>query len=206
MKKKIIGIFMVLLFIISIPLANIVQADDPAPQIIDPKGDAFGYIDIEEILFFEKEETPDILYVSMKISEPSFTTFQQTFAVFWRYNGIQYSCGLHLGFNPKNWELYTAGKYERGKQNQDQEHITGDYDFEEGIITWSVAKERIGNPAKGAVLDHTWSNAFRRLGIIGRIGFTRVILDKFILDLFGNNMWDYAPEQGSYGDNYIIQY
>jgi hypothetical protein len=206
MKRKLIGIYIVFIFISTSMSTMFVLADEPEPQITDPTGDAFGYIDIVDILFFEKQETPEFLYVSMKINEPSFSTFQQTFAVFWKYDKVQYSCGLHLGFRPKDWEAYNAGKYERGKRNQDLQDIEGDYDFEDGVITWTIPKELIGSPSKGDVLYDTWSNAFRRLGFIGRIGFTRIILDKIILDVFGNNMWDYAPAEGSYGDNYTIQY
>jgi hypothetical protein len=55
-------------------------------------------------------------------------------------------------------------------------------------------------------LTGTWSNAFRRLGFLGRIGFTRTYLDLIILLVFGNNMWDYAPNIGEYGLEYVIQY
>ena len=205
MKKKLIGIFISMLFFTTIlPLTSSVIADEPDPQITDDIGDAFGYIDIDSIWFFEQEETPEFLYVSMKIDEPSFTTFQQTFAVFWKHNNIRYCCSLHLGFSLDEWESYNAGKYQ--KRDQDMNNISGDYNFETGIITWSIPKERIGNPEKGDILDNTWSNAFRRLGFIGRIGFTRYVLDAIILRIFGNNMWDYAPERGNYGEQYIIRY
>ena len=84
--------------------------------------------------------------------------------------------------------------------------VDGDYDFDTGIITWKIPKKNIGNPGKDDVLTSTWSNAFRRLGFIGRIGFTRHVLDALILRIYGHNMWDYAPERGEYGKNYIIQY
>jgi len=73
------------------------------------------------------------------------------------------------------------------------------------IYKYCVFTKQIYNE-KGDILKDTWSNAFRRLGVIGRIGFTRHVLDKIILNVFGNNMWDYAPAEESYGENYIIKY
>ena len=72
-------------------------------------------------------------------------------------------------------------------------------------ITWEVPKEFIGEPGEDDVLTNTWSNVFRRLGFIGRIGLTRVILDNFIFRFFGNSMWDHAPDS-DYGMDYTIQY
>lgn len=174
------------------------------PQITDAEGDAFGYIDIDSVWFYENEETPDFLYVAMKINEPSEFTFQQTFACFWTYDDVRYSVALHLGFDVFEWQMYDAGKYE--KRDQNLQDVNGSYNFDSGVITWIVPKEYVGNPQQGDILTNTWSNAFRRLGVIGRVGFTRIILDSLILQLFGNNMWDYAPERGEYGLTYTIQY
>jgi hypothetical protein len=140
----------------------------------------------------------------MKIHNASYTTFQQTFAVFWEYKNIKYAVSLHLGFSLKNWSHYTSGV--KGKRDYINDPIEGDYDFSTGIITWKIPKENIGNPEKDDVLTGTWSNAFRRLGFIGRIGFTRHVLDALILRVFGNHMWDYAPERGEYGKDYIVQF
>lgn len=204
MSKKIIGIFFCTLFIITIiPLS--VYAGDPDPQITDRSGDAFGYIDIDSVLFFEKEETPELLYVSMKINGPSEFAFQQTFAVFWAYKGVQYFCALHMGFRLTEWKQFTAGQ-EPDSRYDEIKHVNGTYDFETGVITWEIPKEIIGNPQTGDILTDTWSNAFRRLGYIGRIGFTRTALDIIILIAFGNNMWDYAPDKGELGLDYVILY
>ena len=71
----------------------------------------------------------------------------------------------------------------------------------------SIRKDIIGNPQEGEILTETWSNAFRRVGLLGRLGFTRTYIDIFILKVFGNSMWDYAPDNpGEFGLDYIIQY
>jgi hypothetical protein len=179
------------------------------PEIEDTLGDAFGYLDIHSVWSYENEENPDILYVSMKISEPVYWHFQQTFGIFWNHNDKLYSCGLHLGFGfGENWERYSAGHYPPNKFYDEYHYnLSGTYSLSDGIITWELQKEFIGKPQKGDVLSKTWSNAFRRVGIIGRIGFTRYIIDDLIYIIFGNSMWDYAPNKnGGYGRDYVIQY
>lgn len=203
MKKKIIGLFVCMLLITTILPITVLAGDEENPEITDTKGDAFGYIDINSVWFFEKEETPEFLFVSMKINEPSKFIPQQTFGIFWKHKNIEYSCGLGLGFSFKDWKHFDMIKY---NDKVEIIEINGTYNLETGIITCEIPKAIIGNPQTGDVLTDTWSNAFRRLGLIGRIGFTRSVLDAIILLVFGNNMWDYAPERGEYGLDYIIQY
>jgi len=202
LRKKLISL-MLCFFLISIMFSSLAYAgDEQNPEIEDKTGDAFGYIDIESVWFYEKQDEPDILYISMKIFNSSETRFQQTFAVFWSFKNIKYAVSLHLGFSFDEWMQFNSGIYRRRSYSQ----INGTYDFDTGVINWKIPKTNIGNPEKGDVLTDTWSNAFRRLGFIGRIGFTRYILDSIIFRIFGNNMWDYAPDKGTYGRNYTIEY
>jgi hypothetical protein len=203
MRKKIMGILICMLLTTTILPMTAFAGDPENPEITDRIGDAFGYIDINSVWFFENEETPEFLFISMKINEPSRFVPQQTFAVFWTYNNIEYSCGLGVGFSFNDWKRFDVVIY---NDNVEIMEINGTYNLEAGIITCEVPKTLIGNPQTGDVLTDTWSNAFRRLGFIGRIGFTRTSLDLIILLVFGNNMWDYAPERGEHGLDYIIQY
>jgi len=144
MKKKIISMLICILFISSI---NVLAGNMNDPEITDVTGDAFGYLDIHSVWFYEEEDNPDFLFVAMKINEPSYNKFQQTFAIFWRYEDKQYACGLHLGFDiQEDWESYTAGEYNNraprgGSKNY---HINGTYSTSEGIILWKIEKEFIG--------------------------------------------------------------
>ena len=95
------------------------------------------------------------------------------------------------------------------KYKHDEYHynLSGTYSISDGIITIEIPKDFLGNLKKDDVLTEIWSNAFRRVGFIGRIGFTRVIIDEIIFRVFGNSMWDYAPDKGlGYGRDYIIKY
>jgi hypothetical protein len=204
MKKKLISIF-ICIFLIEI--INVTAGDINDPEIKDPSGDAFGYLDIDSVWFYEEENKPDFLFVAMKINEPSLKKFQQTFAVFWNFNGEKYACSLHLGFDIKeDWEQYNAGKQIKKGPGKNY-RINGSYSTTDGIILWEIPKIHIGSPQQDDVLSNTWSNAFRRLGFLGRIGFSRPILDNFIYRYFGNSMWDYAPDNyGEYGRDYVIQF
>ena len=200
--KKIVGIFVSTLFISTAFSISVMAGEEENPEIKDVTGDAFGYIDIVSVWFYEKLDDSENLYISMKIFNSSRAKFQQTFAVFWSYKDVKYAISLHLGFSFNNWTKYSSGIFRSRDLGNNQ--INGTYDFNTGIITWMVPKVFIGNPEKGDVLTDTWSNAFRRVGFIGRIGFTRYMIDAIILRIFGNNMWDYAPERGTYGRDYVI--
>ena len=207
MRKKIISVLIVLIMMGSI---NVIAGNIDDPEITDSSGDAFGYLDINSVWFFEETEHPKFLFVAMKINGPSLIKFQQTFAVFWEYNEERYACSLHLGFDIKeDWEQYNAGESSRKAPNGGSKNfrINGTYSTSDGIIIWEIPKEYIGNPQKNDVLTNTWSNAFRRLGFLGRIGFSRPILDNLIYRYLGNSLWDYAPDNyGEYGGDYIIKF
>ena len=203
MKRKIVGMFVCMLLITTILPLTVMAGDEQHPEIKDIAGDAFGYIDINSIWFFENKTTPEFLYVSMKINGPREYVPQQTFAVMWTYKNIEYACALGVGFSLNHWLNFDIVI---GPHDNQIIPINGTYNFETGIITWKIPKSIIGNPQTGDVLMSTWSNAFRRLGFLGRIGFTRTYLDLIILLVFGNNMWDFAPNIGEYGLDYAIQY
>ena len=190
MKKKIISLFISILFISSL---NVLAENFNDPEISDPTGDAFGYLDIHSVWFYEDENEPDFLFVAMKINEPSYYKFQQTFSVFWKYKNEEYACGLILGFGlGEHWEKSSAGKYVNRAPGGGPDYYNnleiGEYSLEDGIITWRIPKDLIGNPQKNDVLSHTWSNAFRRLGFLGRIGFSRPILDSIVYIVLRNSL------------------
>ena len=212
MLKKIVVILIVMLFsVLSLPM-NATPIDNNDVELIDDEGDAFGYLDIDKVTFYEKESDPDFLFVSMDIYDPSKAKFQQTFAVFWTYNDVQYACGLGVGFGlGSKWMMFTAGEYDNGPPRGNPDYVPingGTYDVSQGTITWLIPKDIIGSPQKDEVLTQTWANAFRRLGFFGRIGFSRPILDTIVFLLFNNNLCDRVPNEApdEFGDDYTIQY
>ena len=207
MRKKIFGIFLSML-LISVFFSAATAGDKGDPEIVDDEGDAFGNIDIDSVWFWEDSENPDCLYVSMKINQPNIYKIQQTFAVFWEYEGVQYACGLFIGIYLLKLYGYSAGEYVNSAPAGGENYFdieTGEYDVDEGVITWEIPKEIIGDPQPGEVLTKTWSNAFHRYGILGLMGLSRPLIDLFFMRILGNSLWDYAPND-DYGSDYVIQY
>ena len=209
-KKGVVLLVVMLFCILALPI-NATLPENNNVDIIDDVGDAFGYLDIEKVMFYEEESNPDFLFVAMDIHDPSKLKFQQTFAVFWTYNDVQYACGLGVGFGlGKKWMMFDAGEYDNAAPRGGPEYvrINGTYDVSEGTITWSIPKEVIGNPEQGDILTQTWGNAFRRLGLFGRLGFSRPLLNTIVYMLFDNYLVDMIPNGApeEVGDNYIIQY
>ena len=68
MQKKIVPILVSMLFIFSTISITVFAGSEEDPEIEDEIGDAFGYIDIQAVWFYEKSDEPDILYVCMKIN------------------------------------------------------------------------------------------------------------------------------------------
>jgi hypothetical protein len=210
MRKKIVVVIIFMLLTTTILPITAIAGDEENPEISDTMGDAFGNIDINSVWFSEKTEEPNYLFVCMKINEPNLNKIQQTFAVFWEYEGIIYGCGMFIGLYIIGWESWSAGEYINSAPGGGPNYYgidKGTYDKSTGIITYKIPKDIIGDPRPGDVLTKTWSNAFQRYGFLGLIGFSRPIIDLLVNLIFGNSLWDYAPDTANeYGLDYIIQY
>ena len=210
MRGKIVGIIIFMLLTTPLVSTTAIAGDEENPEITDSDDDAFGNIDIKSVWFWEKSEEPDYLFVCMKINEPKLYKIQQTFAVFWEYNGTIYGCGTFIGLYIIGWESWSAGEYINSAPGGGPNYFEidkGTYDKTTGIITWKIPKDILGNPNPGDILIKTWSNAFQRFGFLGLIGLSRPIIDQMAKIFFGNSLWDYAPDKsGEYGLDYIIQY
>jgi hypothetical protein len=208
MRRKIVGIFVCMLLTTTLLPITVMAGDEQNPEITDNTGDAFGNIDINSVWFWEKTEEPNYLFICMKINQPNQNKIQQTFGIGWEYNDIVYGCSLYIGLHIIGWEMWAAGEYINsapGGGPNYQSIDKGTYDKSTGIITWKIPKEIIGNPSPGDVLTKTNSIAFQRFGFLGLIGFSRPIIDIVVNRVFGNSLWDNAPDTG-YGKDYVIQY
>ena len=58
MKSKIISIIICVFLIASI---NVIAGNNDDPEIKDILGDAFGYLDIDSVRFYEDENKPELL-------------------------------------------------------------------------------------------------------------------------------------------------
>jgi hypothetical protein len=205
MKKKIVGIFVCMLLIITILPTTAIAGDEQNPEIQDtPEDDVFPYLDIISAWFFEKSDETGYLFTSLKITEISGYHFKQHLTIHWEYNGIECAAGMDIGYGTP-WFSF-AGGYGHGWWFQEHYvNISGEYDLNTGILTCKIPKEAIKNPKKGDVLTNTYALTFQRFGFLGRCGFDRLFLPTLIYMITGKSIYDMSPDTG-YGKDYTIQY
>lgn len=191
--------------------------DENNPEIVDEENDCFGplvehptrlkvlqmfrilpidsydFIDIVSAWFYENSNEPEYLYAAVKLKDLTVVDQDAMYSVSWSYNGKDYVVGSHLWGNGEN-TYCMVGVLRWLSIGYKAAEAT--YDFEKNIVTFKFSKEYIGNPNPGDVLTKT--NAWNAL----RLNFEPLTL------LFGDGelVKDYAPNNGVYGEDYIIQY
>jgi len=193
MMKKIVGIVITLLMIGSISTLNVIAGDEENPEIEDDIGDTdLSFLDIEAAWFYEKQENPEYLFISMKFQDIK-ETFPAVFAVKWSYNDIVYVAGLTTYFFKQ--KDVRSGLYQRGSywQWKSMPACDGIFDHHKNTFTWTIPKSNIGNPQQGERLTQTKCSAVPSFPIS-------------ITDLF-MDFRDFAPNNyNEHGHDYLLQY
>jgi len=208
MKKKIIGIFVVMLLISTIlPITGTVFAgSEEDPEIVDePEDDVFDYLDIISAWFYEEAEMPDYLFIGLKIKEISTSHLKQHLTVHWEYNGIECAAMMVIGYADDPLFDFVAGWGHGIWFKEHYQQIEGEYNEETGVIIMKIPKDIIKNPQQGDVLTNTYALTFERFGFLGRMGFDRWFIHFLIAMFTGKDTSDFAPNEG-YGREYTIQY
>lgn len=205
MTKKIISFSFCLLLITMILPTCVIAGDEQNPEIEDiSENDVFPYLDILSAWFFEKEDEPGYLYISMKLTQINGYRLKQHLTVHWEHNGVECAAAMFIGYG-EPWFLFEAG-YGHGWWFQEHYvNISGEYNMSTGIFTCKIPKEIINNPQKDDVLTNTYALTFQRFGFIGRLGFDRIFLPFMIYTIFHKDIHDVGPDEG-YGKDYNIQY
>lgn len=195
MHRKIITILVSMLFIASIFSMMVIAGDEENPEINDNIGDSdLIFLDIESVWFFEEQENPEYLYISMKMNDLK-NNFSAVLSVRWTFNDIVYVAGLDTFYFRDN--VFRSGLRQRASNWQwtNMPESIGLFDMDTNIITWKILKSNIGNPQKGDVLTKTEASAVP--------GFPISLLYFFS----GKDYRDFAPDTyGEYGLDYIIKY
>ena len=197
MKKKIIGFFICMLLIVTaMPITvTVLAGDEEDPEIIDVTGDTdLVFLDIESAWFYEVEDNPEYLFISLKIVDLK-ENFNAVFSIRWTYNDVIYVSGLDT-FYYKDLE-FRSGIRQRATywQWKSMPECIGMFDQNEDIITWKILKSNIGNPKENDVLTNTEASAVS--------GFPL----SFIYFFTGKEYRDFAPDAvDSYGRDYVIKY
>jgi hypothetical protein len=168
MIKKVIGIFVCLLFLFS-TLSFVVEAGDPEnPEVVDRIRDVklfwffaipfqmeYKHADIVAAWFHEESVTPDSLFVSLQVRDlvEKTESLEAIYDVEWTWKNYQCSVLLHI--HPDGISSFWVGR-SLDYNDDTEEWITCDgmLDVEQNIITWSVPKEFIGNPWKGTTIQN----------------------------------------------------
>ena len=206
MIKKVIRIFVCLLFLFS-ALSFIVEAGDPEnPEVVDRIRDVklfwffaipfqmeYKHADIVAAWLHEESATPDSLFVSLQVRdlEDKTESLEAIYVVAWAWNMGSYSVGLHI--HPDGIGSFFVGRSLDGNDDIDEYIVCdGIVDVEQNIITWSVPKEFIGNPWKGATIQSILP--VTTLRFTDESGLPQ-------MDLFKDTGWNAKTSKG-----YVIQY
>lgn len=195
MKKKIIGICVCTLLIVTMLPITGMAGDPENPEIEDGRNDITGPfssfipsvffedIDIISAWFFENDDQPEYLSVSLKVSKLKGCLFPTLYIVNWTYGGIEYSA-VHgiLWLGVLSSAMLTNGA--TGLYFP----IYSSFDTNQNIITFIVPKDMIGNPRQGDVLTNTEALGVQALPIVTIIEWE-----------------DRAPNDG-FGSDYTLQY
>ena len=193
MMKKIKSIMIIMLMISLIFSIKVFAGDQENPEIEDEIGDSyFDFLDIKSAWFFEDENEPEYLFISMKMNSIN-ENFISIFAVKWHLQDTKYIAGLETYFiKPK---ISRSGLYQRGTswQWRSMPECGSIMDKNNNIMTWKILKTNIGDPQPGYILTKTQASAVA--------SFPMSIFDPFI------DMRDFAPnDTNEYGKDYTIQY
>ena len=206
MIKKVIGIFICLLFLFY-ALSFVVGAGDPEnPEVVDrirdvklfgvftiPSQMEYKYADIVAAWLHEESATPDALFVSLQVRdlEEKTESLEAIYSVDWAWNNHLILVNLHI--NPDG-----IGSFDVGRSldyNDDiEEWITcdGTVNVQQNIITWCVPKEFIGNPPKGATIKNIYPLTSLRFTDASGLP---------LIDLFKDFSWNAKTSK-----EYVIQY
>jgi len=193
--KKIIGIFVCMLLItIILPIA-VNAGDETNPEIIDDVGDTpLSLLDIQSAWFYENEDEPDYLFLTMKILFLK-ENYNAVFSIRWSYNGNDYAAGVNTYSLRES--IFRCGLPKRASywQWNRMPKCEGILEIEKGMITWKIPKSSIGDPQQGDILTSTKANAVPGFPI------------SFLYFILQFDYRDFAPDNyGEYGLDYIIQY
>jgi len=206
MIKKLGGMLVCMLFLFS-ALSFVVEAGDSEnPEVVDRIRDVklfwffaipfqmeYKHADIVAAWLHEESVNPEYLSVSLQMRDLGEKTesLEASYTVDWAWNNHLFLVALRI--NPDGIVSFDVGR--SLDYNDDiEEWITcdGTVNVQQNIITWSVPKEFIGNPPKGATIQSILP--ITTLRFTAASGLPR-------MDLFKDTGWNAKVSKG-----YVIQY
>ena len=208
MKKKIIGIFVCMLLIVTmLPITGtVIAGSEENPEIVDRTHDVkflgffrlipqyfFKHVDIISAWFHEKSDNPDMLFVSIKMGNLNERTesLEAIYLVRWTHGNYTYE--VQVTIHPEGvYGVPYVCIYYGHDDYSDFHECNCILDENKNIITWEVPKDVIGAPQAGDSLTHPF--AFTNNRCTEESGMPRI-------DLFKDNTLNAKVLK-----DYIIQY
>ena len=206
MRKKIIGIIIFMLLTTTILPITALAGDPENPEFIDRIRDVklfwffnspfqmnYKYADIVAAWLHEESTNPDYLSVSLQIRdlEEKTESLEAIYVVDWSWNNYLFCVLLHI--NPDVIHPFFVGRsLDYTDDIEEWTTCDGMADVEQNIITWSVPKEFIGNPPKGATIQGIYPVVTLRFTDASGLP---------LMDLFKDFSWN-----AKISKEYVIQY
>ena len=218
MKRKIVGIILMLILISSSFALFANAGSEKNPELEDETGECLSAIDIKSVWFFEKPDEPEYLYVNMKLTNYKIFRISQAFYVNFEINNKSYQltfaknfllipfCELMV-YNNSHSEYYNI--YGRAKKIGN-------------IISWKIPKDLIGNPVVGDHITSIYASSYDLLYFGSRVIIPSMIMDKLNISLYDlyksgipilRKIYDYfqfvlnfSEDYTQEGKDYIFQY
>jgi hypothetical protein len=131
MKRKIIGITLMLILISSSFTLFANAGSEKNPELEDETGECLRTIDIKSVWFFEKPDEPEYLYVNMKLANYKIFRIGQSFSVYFKINNESNRVELMKYFFP-------ALQYTLKHEIINDSHVTYDYNNIYAKIFWFI--------------------------------------------------------------------
>ena len=163
-KFKIFMICMSIIVMLQPMTMSVIAGDEGNPEIIDDENDIIGprgniitrnqfyYIDIISAWFFEDENEPDYLFISLKIKDLRLPV-NSIFNVYWNYKDSTYIVQLANDIASRSSDRSVLIKYT--DREISVEKISCRVDYDKNIITFKTPKRIIGDPRENDKLTST---------------------------------------------------
>ena len=184
MKRKIIGITLMLILISSSLSLSVEGGSEKNPEIEDETGECHNTIDIESVWFFENPDEPEYLYIKMKLANFKIFRISQGFHVNFRINNESFQVSLLkefllLSFYELTHEIRNGSQYKYEYYN-----IYGQTNKIDNTIIWKIPKELIGNPLEGDYVNNISAVTIDLMYFVSRAGIFWIILQNFNIDFW----------------------
>ncbi len=192
MKRKIIGITLILILISSSLSLCVEAGSEKNPELEDETGECHRSIDIKSVWFFEKPDEPEYLHVNMKLANFKIFRIFQDFRVYFQIDNETYCVKLLFPvIYPVSYYTLTHEIRNGSSITWDDYLINGQLNKIKGIISWKIPKNLIGNPEAENFVTDIHADSLNFLYLDSRAAIPVLILDAILKKIFNKSVWEF---------------